>query len=93
MYSDVELQEGEEIREIFQKDLLFVFELSDTECHEKLTGKCSLEKLFPDKRLDRGEDSDFNHCRNILKRLKRNSITQLIDIIKYNCGHLAFNDG
>ena len=93
MYLDYEVQENEEILEIFPKDLIFLFELSDTECHAKLTGRCSLEKFWPDKRLDQGEDSDFNYCRNILKSLKRHGITELVDIIKYNCGHYAFNDG
>lgn len=93
MRLDYEPQENEEVREISPAEMSFVFELSKGECHLKFTGVCSLDRWFPYKTKRIDGDANYHHCRNILKSIRREGITELIDIIKYTCGHYVFNDG
>lgn len=83
----------EETKVISPKEMTFVFELSENECHLKLTGICSLDRWVPNRKKDNGGDSDYAHCRKIFKSLKKHGQRFDIEIIKYRCGHHHFNDG
>ncbi len=93
MKIDYEPQENEEVKEIFPVEMPFVFELSKEECHLKFTGVCSLNRWFPYKTKTIDGDANYRHCRDILKSIKKDGITELIDVINYSCGHYGFNDG
>ncbi len=93
MRIDYKPQENEEVKEISPVKMPFVFELSKEECHLKSTGVCSLDRWFPHKTKTIDGDANYYHCRDILKSIQREGITELIDIIKFNCGHYSFNDG
>lgn len=87
------MEYSEETKVISPKEMTLVFELSEKECHLKFTGKCSLDRFFPYRSTDNGNDSDYEHCRKIFKSLKKHGQRFDIEIIKYRCGHYAFNDG
>lgn len=93
MRLDYEPQENEEVKEILPVEMPFVFELSKEECHLKFTGVCSLDRWLPYKTKIIDGDANYYHCRSILKSIRMEGVTELIDIIKFNCGHYGFNDG
>ena len=93
--SDEMLDDNEELRIIDPAKMTFLFELSATECHQKHTGTCSLERKRPDRTQDIGDECDYDYCPDLLRGIKRHGFLNLLPIyiIEYRCGHYAFSDG
>jgi hypothetical protein len=88
----------EGLKIIAPEEMTFLFELNNTECHQKLTGICSLERKHPDRTQDLGDECDYDYCPSLLRSLRRygpNRYGNLftVTIINYRCGHYGFNDG
>lgn len=90
-----ELNEDEEFIVISPFEMTFLFEMGPGECHQKLTGACSLERRQPDRSHDIGDECDYDVCPNLLKSMRKIGLHSMmqIDIIKCRCGHYEFNDG
>lgn len=87
------LEDNEEIRIITPQEMTFLFEMGEGECHQRLTGTCSLERKRPDRSQDIGDECDYDYCPSLLRSLKKHGQIFRIDIIKHGCGHYGFNDG
>ncbi|MFN0107404.1 MAG: hypothetical protein ACKVZH_01000 [Blastocatellia bacterium] len=83
--------------------MMFVFELSESECHQILTGICSLEGKKPTGTQKRDE-SDYEFCTEMFEWIsgkgdpKRAPLEWWdeklpVSLVKYSCGHYAFSDG
>lgn len=91
-----ELNEDEQYTLINPAEMTFLFEMGRGECHQQLTGTCSLERNRPDRSRDIGDECDYDFCPDLLKSLREiglHSNIMHIDIMKCRCGHYEFNDG
>lgn len=87
------IETDEEDRKVSPAKMLFLFEMGNSECHEKLTGTCSLERKRPDRIHDKGEESDFDYCPKLLRSLRKHGQFVRVRIIRWKCGHYGFHDG
>jgi hypothetical protein len=94
---------GEEMTMIKPAEMDMVYQFGVEECHELLTGVCSLERAESDPAHHVGTAA-CNHCPDILAQLtgQRRGGQQLamslarrypITLVEHTCGHYSINDG
>jgi hypothetical protein len=88
-----DLHDDEEYAVIAPAEMPFLFEMGRTECHQKLTGICSLDRKSPDKSHDIGDECDYDYCPRMLRSLKKDGQIFPVRIIRWRCGHFGFHDG
>lgn len=76
---------------IIPSEHIFVFRLSDGECHKELTGVCSLDKAFVHSE-NNGEEG-IAYCQNLYKSLVESGQFNRVTLVEATCGHFEFNDG
>lgn len=90
------LMEPEEAVEVPQtidpSAMIFHFRLGPDECHQKLTGTCSLDKP-PATGEQSGGEAGVHYCQRLYSWIEEYGFRWPVDIIKHPCGHYDFNDG
>lgn len=98
------MNDEQELELVSPATMLFVFHLGKGECHQKLTGICSLEGKQPTESQDKLGEAAFGYCPMLLgwmegegntERKMMAHITKLypVTLAKHVCGHYSFNDG